>query len=87
MARQNHKQTDLEEDRPTQHQERDCKKKMDMDRTQPPKTKQQCHETGLNLEFTRKKINRQTQNYLKEINSRGSKETWNHLERNEESSK
>ena len=27
------------------------------------------------------------QNYLEEINSRGSKETWNHLERNKESSK
>ena len=65
---------------------RDCKKKMDMDRTHPPKTNQQCHETGLRLESTKKK-NRQTQNYLEEINRQGSKETWNHLERNEENSK
>ena len=47
----------------------------------------QCHEIGLRLESTRKKKNRRTQNYLEEINRRGSKETWNHLERNEESSK
>ena len=66
---------------------RDCKKKRDTDRTHPPKTNQQCHKTGLRLESTREKKNRQTQNYLEEINRRGSKETWNHLERNEESSK
>ena len=47
---------------------------MDMDRTHPPKT-------------NKEKENRQTQNYLEEINSQGSKETWNHLERDEESSK
>ena len=58
-----------------------------MDRTHPPKTNQQCHEAGLRLESTRKKKNRQTQNYLEEINRRGSKDTWNQLERNEESSK
>ena len=56
-------------------------KKMDMDRTHPPKTNQQCHETGLTPVFTRKKKNRQTKNYLEEINSRGRTETWNHLER------
>ena len=31
--------------------------------------------------------NRQIQNYLEETSKRGSKETWNHLERNDESSK
>ena len=49
--------------------------------THPPETNQQFHEIRLTAKFKRKNKNRQTQNYLEEINRRESKETWNHLER------
>ena len=86
MTRLNQKQRNLEEDRPTQHEERDCKEK-DMDRTHPPKINQQCHETGLRLESTRKKKNRQTQNsnttwrrsIAEEVNKHGT--TWKEMKK------
>ena len=43
---------------------------MDMDRTHPPKTDQQCHETCLRLESTRKKKNRR-RSIEEEVKKRG----------------
>lgn len=71
MAIQDHKQRADAEDRPTQHQEEDWKKKVVVDRTQPAETNHQCHEAGPRMERPRKTKTRLTSAV---VSSRVSKE-------------